>query len=470
MTRRPRGERRIGTVVLIAVVVGGVVCAATAALLAASGVGWAGTVYLIGGSLLLLALAAGVSFTRLVTSPLSQRRVGVLIVVLPSAAIVLMELALYFLDDRRFSETTEHLLTAMLAAGTVPITVSILRAFARMRDELDLRAKRLQMLHERSVAITAEPSLQRLRTLIAEGALDLLDANRAAHVVTTGAGADSEIAAYGVMGAADADEGAGTLRVDVPSDDPSAGSVLVSRSRPPFTHEDELLLGMFGVAASAGIDNARRLEEIQLLATVDERDRIARDLHDELGQLLGFLTLRIRAAKELQKRGHHEEVAADLDDLERAADALGGQVREAILGLRACVDADRPLGEVLEGYVQEYGLQSGIATVYEGGPRVGAALPVAVQHQVLRIAQESLSNVRRHAQAGRVVVRLVESEGELELTVADDGAGFSTAEPTKRLGLRTMSERAEGIGGALEVRSGVGDGTTVRLRVPSVGG
>ena len=474
----------------VGLLVGGFGLAVISVVLGTSGVGWAGTAYLIGAALILLAVAAVVAFTRLVTSPLSQRRIGLLIVVLPSAAIVLMEVGLYFLDDRRFSEMTEHLLTATLAAGAVPVTVFILRAFSRMREELELRARSLQMLHERSVALTAEPSLLRLRSMIAEGAVELLRSERAAHVVASSTGTDDEVVRFGVgslapgqreprdaaAGVVDpaenqVDEGERVLVVKVPSDDPTAGAIVVSRSNgTPFTEEDELLLGMFSVAASAGIDNARRLEEMQFLATVDERDRIARELHDELGQLLGFLTLRIHAAQELRARGRYEELDADLADLEHAAGSLGGQVREAILGLRARVGADRALGEVLADYVQEYGLQTGIATVYDGEPRAGGDLPLAVQHQVLRVAQESLSNVRRHAQASRVVVRLEQSQGQVELSVADDGVGFSVGEPTTRLGLRTMAERAEGIGGTFEIHSSPGTGTAVRLLVPTVGG
>ena len=464
-----RSRRSPRPAVLVGLVLVGAALAAISAFLATSGIGWVGTPYLIGAALVLLSAAALVAFTRLVTSPLSQQRIGVVIVVLPCAAIVMMEVAFYFLEDRTYNEMTEHLLTATLAAGAVPVAIYILRAFARMRDAQDLRARRLQMLHERSVEVAAEPSVPRVRARIAEGAVDLVDADRAAYVVTSALGADDEVASFG--GAVGSGSSTQRLRVEVPSDVPTRDAIVVSRHRePPFTQEDELLLGMFGVAAAAGVDNARRLAESQFLATAEERDRIARDLHDELGQLLGFLTLRIHAAQELRRRGRYEELGANLTELEQAAGSLGGQVREAILGLRARVGADQPLGEVLDDYVQEYGLQTGIATTYEGAADVGGDLPLAVQHQILRVAQECLSNVRRHAQARRVVVLLEESQGLLELSVADDGVGFSTEEPTNRLGLRTMNERAEGIGGTLEIRSSPGTGTVVRLIVPTVEG
>ena len=275
----------------VGLLVGGFGLAAVSILLGTSGVGWAGTAYLIGAALILLAIAAVVAFTRLVTSPLSQRRIGLLIVVLPSAAIVLMEVGLYFLDDRQFSEMTEHLLTATLAAGAVPVTVFILRAFSRMRDELELRARSLQMLHEQfrrahRRTLAAAPSLDdrrgcgRTSTIRASRAHRRVPHRRGDEVVRFGVGSPEpgprqpRNAPVGVRDPAghQVDEGERVLSVKVPSDDPAAGAIAVSRSNGrPFTHEDELLLGMFSVAASAGIDNARRLEEMQFLATVDER-------------------------------------------------------------------------------------------------------------------------------------------------------------------------------------------------------
>jgi len=238
----------------------------------------------------------------------------------------------------------------------------------------------------------------------------------------------------------------------------------------PFTVEDELLLEMFAVATSAALENVTRLEEAQLVATVEERERIARDLHDDLGQLLGFLTAKIQAAQELVASGRASQAREELAGLETATRGLGAQVREAILGLRARVGPDRPLWRALEDYVADFGIQAGLSTEFASVPGAGAGLPGSSQYQLLRIAQEALSNARRHARATHVTVSLAESDGYLELAIEDNGAGFDPASPEAGFGLRTMQERVQALNGRFEIDSALGSGTLVRVRAPLGGG
>lgn len=211
----------------------------------------------------------------------------------------------------------------------------------------------------------------------------------------------------------------------------------------------------------------KRLEEAQLLATVEERERIARDLHDDMGQLLGFLTAKIQAAEELVAKGRDDDVLQELAGLEGATRDLGAQVREAILGLRARVGPDRLLGQALEEYVADFGIQAGLRTSFEGRPDSGRELAATTQYQLLRIAQEALSNARRHGRAHSVSVRISESAGEVRLSVTDDGVGFDDAEDRSGFGLKMMAERAEAVGGVLRVDPSVGLGTTVEVVVPT---
>jgi signal transduction histidine kinase len=213
-----------------------------------------------------------------------------------------------------------------------------------------------------------------------------------------------------------------------------------------------------------------RLEEAQLLATVEERERIARDLHDDLGQLLGFLTAKIQAVHELVVRGREPQALRELDGLEQASRMLGSRVREAILGLRVRMGADRPLGQALADYVADFGVLAELDCVFEGSPDAGRGLSEAKRYQVLRVAQEAMSNARRHARADRVTVRLVEKDGHLDLSVTDDGVGFNPGVTRAGFGLKTMTERAHSLAGEFEVRSAPGEGTSVRLWVPVGGG
>lgn len=112
---------------------------------------------------------------------------------------------------------------------------------------------------------------------------------------------------------------------------------------------------------------------------------------------------------------------------------------------------------------------AGLDVAFDRSPDVGRRLSAPRQYQLFRIAQEALSNVRRHAGARRVTVRVAEADGQLELSVADDGAGFHPEAVTRGFGLKTMDERASSVGGTLRVESTPGVGTTVWVRVPVEG-
>jgi len=209
-------------------------------------------------------------------------------------------------------------------------------------------------------------------------------------------------------------------------------------------------------------------DQAQELATVEERERIARELHDDLGQLLGFLTAKIQAARELVATGRSELAAEELADLETATRTLSEQVREAILGLRTSVGPQRSLGAAIDDYTAEFGIQAGTKTAFVGHEGAGDSLAGPARYQVLRIVQEAMSNARRHAHASSITVSLAERDDVLELDVRDDGDGFDLAAAAEsgRFGLKTMAERARALGGSLDVRSVPGEGTTIHAAVP----
>ncbi len=447
--------------------------------------------YLVAAALASVAVVTIVAFARLASSPPELRTLRLLAVLAPSVFILSIQVILYFVEvEDAITEVGEHVVaTAILSAGAVPFSVYVFRAFSRLRDELAHRAQHLQTLHEASTSVTGEPSLARLHERIAAGVREVVGSDRAALLLQP-EGAESEI-----LAAAPPADSLGTWEAELMASVKTTGDARVSEqgrsflgvpvrrqgrvigamaairnSGPPFSVEDELLLGMFAVAASAGLENARRLEEAQLLATVEERERIARDLHDDLGQLLGFLTAKMQAAQELVASGREAQAQEELAGLERATRMLGAQVREAILGLRARVGPDRPLCRALEDYVAEFGIQAGLSTSFESTPQAGGGLPGSSQYQLLRIAQEALSNARRHARAHRVTVQLVEADGHVDLSVADDGTGFTPDYRRAGFGLRTMAERARALNGEFEIWSAPGQGAAVNVRVPTAGG
>ncbi len=448
--------------------------------------------YLLAAGVGTVAVVALVAFVRVTTSPPELRRLGLLAVLLPSVFVLSIEVALYFIElDERVTEVGEHVVaTAVLAAGAVPFSVYVFRAFARLRDELAQRARRLETLHETSTSVTGALELEHLLDVSARGAREVVGADRAAILLLPEAGragvvvapdsaggiteADADLmASVAESGAPQAREAGATALLCVPlrpGGRPSGALAVLRDSPAAFGTEARLLLDMFAVAVSAAIDNARRLEEAQLLATVEERERIARDLHDELGQLLGFLTTKIQAAEELVSAGRLDPARRELARLEEATRELSMQVREAILGLRVRVGQGRPLDRALEEYVADFSAQAGLRSSFRADAAAARGLPAPAQFELLRIAQEALTNVRRHSQASEVTVVLEQRDGYVELSVADDGVGFVPAQARSGFGLKTMEERARALGGKLEVRSSPGSGSVVSVRVPQSGG
>lgn len=240
---------------------------------------------------------------------------------------------------------------------------------------------------------------------------------------------------------------------------------LVLARKTPFDDQDRLFLEMYGVAAAAAIDSTRRLQDAHVVATVEERERIARDLHDELGQLLGFVTTMVQAIQQLVARGDIGRAEHELSRLESACRALGVQVREAILGLRTRVDAGRSMEETLRGFVTDFGALAGLRTSLQCEPSALAGLSGMVQYQLLQIVREAMSNARKHAQGTEVQVRARRHEGMLEVSISDDGRG-TTGGTTLGFGLKTMAERAQALGGSLTLDSTPGAGTAVMIRIP----
>jgi signal transduction histidine kinase len=144
-------------------------------------------------------------------------------------------------------------------------------------------------------------------------------------------------------------------------------------------------------------------------------------------------------------------------------------VREAIDGLRLGVEAPGQIAARLGEYAAEFARQTGLEVDYRADPPGLATEPAAGLH-LLRIAQEALTNVRKHAQARRVEVRLAQCGDEIELTITDDGRGFPEPAPgaaaRRSYGLTTMRERAAGLGGSLTVATVPGQGTRISATLP----
>jgi len=236
-----------------------------------------------------------------------------------------------------------------------------------------------------------------------------------------------------------------------------------------FSDADERLIVLLAAHAAIAIENARLHERSRELSIVEERNRLARELHDSVTQQLFGVVLAAESAGALLARGDGAagEQLARVQGLARGA---MDELRAVVFELRPASLAEEGLGTALRKHVDVLRRVAGRAIALHVGapPSLGAA----AAGQVFRIAQEALQNALRHAgEEARVEVRLEDGGGgRLVLVVADDGDGFDAGAPSvrgRRLGLTSMEERAAELGGRLTVASRAGAGTTVRLELPA---
>lgn len=220
---------------------------------------------------------------------------------------------------------------------------------------------------------------------------------------------------------------------------------------------------MLGVAVERARLDARRLESAQ----TEERNRLAREIHDTLAQDLSAVIFQLEAAEALLVQQAEPErvqrsVTAALDLARKGLD----EARRSVLDLRAAPLEGRTLPVALAALATETDTENGPAVVFEAEPI--QPLPPAVEVGLYRIAQEALQNALRHADASRVILRLEAPPGVIRLTVQDDGRGFDTAGMSSgsRFGLVGMRERARLLGGGFQIESSPGAGTRITADVP----
>jgi signal transduction histidine kinase len=210
-----------------------------------------------------------------------------------------------------------------------------------------------------------------------------------------------------------------------------------------------------------------RQQLAQVTATQEEeRRRIARELHDGVGPALASLNIRLRTAHKLLGRDKHP-VAAELGEMAELVQASIQDIHRLIHDLRPTALDELGLVPALREHVDRYQKEQGLEVALalpEGGER----LPSPLETALFRIVQEALTNVAKHAQVRRVEMAMTRDQRGVTLCIADDGRGFDPQAPRSgtHLGLWSMQERVEQLGGHFEVASAPGMGTTVKARVP----
>ena len=217
---------------------------------------------------------------------------------------------------------------------------------------------------------------------------------------------------------------------------------------------------------------AERGQLLKRLVTAqeEERRRLSRELHDQLGQYLSTMMLRIKTLQ--PHAADNEPVSADLSKLEELTGKLVDEVHHLAWELRPAALDDLGLHTVLQNYAEKWSERSGVAVDFHGGGLDRQRLPPEVETTVYRIVQESLTNVLKHAEARRVSVIVERRRDHVLVIVEDDGRGFAACEVPNApgsghgLGILGMRERVALVGGALSLDSSPGCGTTARARIP----
>lgn len=233
---------------------------------------------------------------------------------------------------------------------------------------------------------------------------------------------------------------------------------------------DIRLLNSAADQIAVAIENVR-LTKARTHAMVEERERIARELHDDLAQLLGYVSTKATAVRLLLKKRKFSAADQQLLQLEEAAQKVLVDVREAILGLRMASEVEKGLPTTLRAYATQFDRLSSLPVEVAIAPQVEILhLGIETELQLFRIVQESLSNIRKHALASRAWIELSTESETLQIVVGDDGAGFDQksqrAEKQSHFGLVSMCERAAAVGAELTVTSNAGAGTQVIVRMP----
>jgi two-component system nitrate/nitrite sensor histidine kinase NarX len=247
----------------------------------------------------------------------------------------------------------------------------------------------------------------------------------------------------------------------------------VRRPGSNFDPEETRALTLLANSATVAISNARLIQDRQRqaekTAALAERERLAADLHDNLAQTLSFVNLKIEQVLRMISSGRLAEGQAEISIMKSAVDGAYLQLRAALVGLGEPEPEAGDLRQKLSTCLAEFRQSSGLPAVLIVSEPSALALPRLLQAQAVHIVREALANVRRHAEARCVEVRVERSNGDTRFIIEDDGLGFDPqADPgSSHLGLTIMQARAERSGGTLTVESAPGAGTRVIASFPS---
>jgi signal transduction histidine kinase len=427
-----------------------------------------------------------------------------LVVLVPAVIIAVLE----ELSDTYLDPSMPVPLDNLIVSGTVLVLACVFAFFAFRRiDHLTgtLRARNAELesasasaraLNRVSVAIAGETGLDHVLHAVVTYARQLLDADAAVLLLAM---PDGRLALRASSGLPD-DAAARSSAVWDEADRPDADVILafvapekaVARLSAPlqrggstigvlavgsprvrgFDVDEVETLASLASQAVIAIEHDRLEARLRELAVVDERERIARELHDGIAQVLAYVNTKSQAVDGYLEAGRVDEARVQLAELGAAARAVYVDVRESIIGLRGPIEPGQGLGAALADHARRVAEASRFGLELAIDPSVeGLRLDPDAEANLFRIVQEALTNVRKHASARRVRLAATVDDGVLTMDVADDGRGLPADVTGDKpgYGLRAMRERAARIGATFQVMNQVRGGVLVRVSLPLAG-
>ena len=399
---------------------------------------------------------------------------------------------------------SESVQTTFLHVALFGITVLLVSELIERRGKEEKKASRFSLLYRLSQSFSSTLDLKRLLDVVTREVARAMDCEKCAVTLLDGKEEISFAAAYGFaaentsslkfkLGEGYVGKVAQTGQPVIVSDaqnDPAVTSEIVRREHISsfihvpikvkdktigtinvnnkqngnFSSRDVELLTVLANQTAVALENAQLYSKAQDLAILEERSRLARELHDSVSQLLFSLILNSEVATR-QLEQDPSKAKTQLLRVHQIAKQARQDLHSLIFELRPFTDETRGWEDGLKNYVE------GIEAFNRGGIKVKfkvediQELPSLVQETLYRVAQEALNNVAKHSQARLATVKVRKVPGEVELEVRDNGVGFKPA-PSKGLGLTSMKERVEKAGGSLRICSQPGMGTVITARLP----
>jgi nitrate/nitrite-specific signal transduction histidine kinase len=417
-----------------------------------------------------------------------------LVVLVPTLIIAALEQLSDNLHDQSLPFPLDNLLisTAVLVIASLFAWYAFRRidaltgALRARNEELEAREAAARALNRVSQAIAAISSVDDVLRAVVANARQLLAADvavlllegpggrlvlREASGMAAGGSTDAETIISGTDAMlAFVDPALAVARLSAPLQrgGTTIGLLAVGTSMHRGFDVDEVeTLASLASQATISLEHARLEARLRELAVVDERERIARELHDGIAQVLAYVNTKSQAVDVFIEAGRIDEARVQLAELGLAARAVYVDVRETILGLRGPIEPGQGLGAALGAHARRVADASGFALELEIDPAAESLrLDSDAEAHLYRIVQEALTNVRKHAAARRVRLSVRVRGQELQVSVADDGRGLPAAGTVAEMpgyGLRAMRERAGRIGATLQVMNQVGGGALVRV-------